>query len=130
MLLLSILVVSATALVLSGGPEPFEPGASNLAADVKKTFDQYVSVQKGGVDRVLITQARIVETTPPGITNIFSDRPVWKARIRAKPKLITTSGTFIGQEVSMEGHGPTEEDAIYDAKRGLSILRKELENLF
>lgn len=131
MKVLFVFLVAVAVLVISlDAHESFEPNASKLAVEVKTSFDRYVAVQKGGVERVVMTQARIVGTTPPGISGVFASRPVWNARIRVKPKLITTSGVFIGHEIVMDGTGPTEDDAVYDAKRGISLLRKELEDLY
>lgn len=130
MLLVTVILAVAFVVVCAKTNEMFEPDSKRLADDVKRVFDKYVTVGKGGVTRVVITNAEVVGTEKPGIMDAVYMTSTWKAKIRAKPKLITTSGTFVGQDVVVEGQGPSEDDAVYDAKRGLSIFRRDLEALY
>jgi len=130
MLVLIVLVSIAILVLATDDTETFEPDTIKLTIDVKKQLDGYITIEKGGLDNVVITGAEITGTERSGIISSITMAPMWKARIQAKPKLITTSGVFIGRSITMEGTGNTEDDAIYDAKRGLSIFRKDLENMY
>jgi hypothetical protein len=130
MLLVTVILALAFVLVCSKTNELFEPDSKRLAMDVKRIFDKYVTVGKGALERVVITNAEVIGTEKPGLMDAVYMTSMWKAKIRARPKLITKTGTFVGHDVVVEGSGISEDDAVYDAKRGLSVFRKDLENLY
>jgi len=127
---LNVLVSLAILLLATDDTETFTPDTSKIAIDVKKQIDRYITIDKGGLEKVVITGDEITGTERFGIMRSITLAPLWKARIRAKPKLLTTSGVFIGRSITMEGTGNTEDDVIYDAKRGMSIFREDLENMY
>ena len=129
MLILIGVICLAVIVLATEETEPFSPDTSKLAIDVKKQIDEYIVIEKGGLEKVAITGAEITGTERSGMMSAITMAPMWKARIRAKPKLFTTTGVFIGRSITIEGTGNTEDDAIYDAKRGMSIFRRVLQNM-
>jgi ABC-type Fe3+-hydroxamate transport system substrate-binding protein len=129
MLLVTVILAVVLVMVVSKTNELFEPNSKKLAMDVKNQFDKYVTVEKN-IDRVVISSAEVVATENPGILDAVYMTSKWKAKLRARPKLITPSGTFVGPVVVIEGYGPSEDDAVYDAKRGMSIFRRDLQALY
>lgn len=123
------LIVLAVIIFNANQKETFTPDAPRLAQDVKKTFTQFMDIPRGSVDHVAIAEAEIVSSKQSGMMSAISMQPMWSVRLRAKPKLVTKTGIFVGRSVFMDGTGATEDDAIYDAKRGMSVFRQELQNL-